>query len=123
MNLDKTINHYNDDNSEIEAKFVNENAFNLVSNYVLGNDILNLGLGNGHLAKLNDLICSKQIVVEGSKKIIDAFSFESNKTIFIESFFEKFSIDKKFDLILANHVLEHVDNPVNLMKIKFCTKE
>ena len=105
--------------SLIEAKFVNENAFKLVSNYVLDNDILSLGLGNGHLGKLNDNICNKQIIIEGSKQIIDSFSFESDKTIFIESYFENFSIDKKFDVILANHVLEHVDNPVDLMKTKF----
>ncbi|PCJ20647.1 MAG: hypothetical protein COB02_03740 [Candidatus Cloacimonadota bacterium] len=119
MTLDENLIHYNDDNSKIEARFVNENAFQLSIRFIKNKKILNLGLGNGHVITRCDGIVHQQVVVEGSKKIIEAFAFESNKTKVVESYFEDYKSNELFDVVLANHVLEHVDNPVALMEGKF----
>ena len=80
--------------------------------------ILDLGYGDGinFKALLNDYAIT---LVEGSDSLCrEAELFSKGKgpgsKVFC-SMFEHFETDKKFDIILASHVLEHVDNPIALL--------
>jgi len=121
--VNKSVENYFDNyygqKATTEEKFMTKATIELAKKIVANKNILNLGLGNGLISSQLENIVKSQVVVEGSKKIMEFFSFESEKTIFIESYFENYNSDKKFDVILANHVLEHVDNPIELMKEKF----
>ena len=119
LDLDTYCENYLGQKSAIEERFMTKATIELAKKIVVNKNILNLGLGNGLTSHVLENIVKSQIVVEGSKKILDSFSFKSKKTIFIESYFEDFNYKNKFDVILANHVLEHVDNPIELMKEKF----
>jgi len=119
MSLEKYYENYNGEKATVEEKFMTKATIELSKDIVKNKAILNLGLGNGLTSKFLEQYVLKQVVVEGSKKIIEIFSFESKKTSFVESYFENFSTNEKFDIVLANHVLEHVDNPVELMQTKF----
>ena len=48
--------------------------------------------------------------------ILDKFSFSGKRTDFIEVLFEKFQSKDKYDIILANHVMEHVSEPLETLK-------
>jgi trans-aconitate methyltransferase len=119
LSLENYFENYLGQKATTEEKFMTKATIELAKKIVANKNILNLGLGNGLTSSQLENIVKSQVVIEGSKKIIESFSFESEKTIFIESYFENYSSDKKFDVILANHVLEHVDNPIELMKEKF----
>ena len=120
MNLDKSLNYYSKDSiTQIGERFVTKSTIEIIKPNVVGKKVLNLGLGNGKTSLILDNISSSQVVVEGSKKIIESFSFESAKTTFVESYFENFKTKEKFDVVRANHVLEHVDDPIKIMTIKF----
>jgi len=120
MDLDKSLNYYSTDlEVDIGERFVTKATIEIVKNSTINKAILNLGLGNGKTSLIFNETSSSQVVVEGSHEIINKFSFESLKTTFVESYFENYTSSHKFDVVLANHVLEHVNDPVELMRIKF----
>lgn len=64
------------------------------------------------LSHFNDITC-----VEASDVAIDeARKKLGNKVEFVNSLFEKASLPKRYDNILLTHVLEHLDDPVLLLK-------
>ena len=119
MSLEQFHGSYLGEQADIGERFVTRATIALIKKLVVGKKILNLGLGNGKTSKILDEFVKEQIVIEGSKKIIDLFSFKSPRTTFVESYFENYNTASKFEVILANHVLEHVNDPVKLMEEKF----
>ena len=91
-------------------------TINLAKNLCQNKNVLTLGLGNGTLAKEIDEICSEQIVVEGSNQIITTFKKKLRRSQIFCKYFEDIDECEKYDVILANHVLEHVEDPVSVMK-------
>jgi SAM-dependent methyltransferase len=91
------------------------------------NNILELGIGHGITAyyfgqTLQDLH-QHHVILEGSANVIDNFKkkypkFENfcNRSLIVKTTFEEFESDAKFDVIVLGFVLEHVDDPVLIMK-------
>jgi len=124
-NLDKYFQNYSGIKASVEERFLTKATLELVSPLSVNKSVLQMGLGNGIIARFLDKVVSNQVVIEGSKRILEEFSFGAKNTKFINSFFEDFTTENKYDLILANHVLEHVINPVDVLNhVKnFLTKE
>lgn len=87
-----------------------------------GSRILDLGYGDGlfleKMATGNDLT-----LIEGSSALAAAAKMRAQDLSLnvkvINSLFEDFNSEDRFDVVLASHVLEHVDNPaIVLSKIK-----
>lgn len=80
---------------------------------------LELGVGHGYTARLFSRSFNTYTVIEGSREVIRKFK-EENKDLNIEvinSFFEDWSANgQKYDVIILGFVLEHVDNPVEILK-------
>ena len=55
---------------------------------------------------------SKFIVLEGSHQIIQNCKDANVQYEVVETLFENFQTTHKFDILLGNHVLEHVDDPI-----------
>lgn len=126
-NLDVYKDAYND-----EFKFYDENIL-MLSWYVqriiktlrknLYRSILSLGIGHKIVSKkiivkLGQSL-EKYLIVEGSQEIIKEFKngiiLPSNVAI-VNSLFEEFDTEKKFDAIEMGFVLEHVENPLLLVQ-------
>ncbi len=77
--------------------------------------VLELGYGEGivteFLQKQNCIITT----VEGSKKL--AKKARKKGLNIVESLFEDYIPSEPYDIILANHVLEHVESPVQILKM------
>ncbi len=75
--------------------------------------VLDLGVGHGITINKFAKFFSDYTVLDGSKSIIENFhkSFPHVNVQIIETFFENFETDKKYDLIILGFVLEHVDDP------------
>jgi 2-polyprenyl-3-methyl-5-hydroxy-6-metoxy-1,4-benzoquinol methylase len=75
--------------------------------------ILELGLGHGFstIKFMNHF--ENHSVIEGSKKVIENFK-SNNATDNVK--IEKFESNEKFDVIILGFILEHVDDPVLILK-------
>lgn len=80
--------------------------------------ILEMGLGTG--LTLNQLVERHQLqidVVEGSAALCEQARQRYGSQIGVhQSFFERYQSDKKYHAILALHVLEHVDDPIQVLR-------
>ncbi len=84
-----------------------------------GNRVLDLGFGDGVIfQKLDDLALAREldiVLVEGAPSLVEKAQREfPNRNINL-GFFEDIDLGD-FDVIIASHVLEHVEEPVTLLE-------
>lgn len=79
--------------------------------------ILELGLGHGITANIFLKHFTRYVILEGSSAVIDNFKnrFPDCHANIVQTFFEQFTTDNKFDVIVMGFVLEHVDNPRDIL--------
>jgi SAM-dependent methyltransferase len=77
--------------------------------------VLLMGLGDGLLAQELAARCAKLLVVEGSADLAAGFRPPPRCTVEV-GLFESFACSEGFDVVLGTHVLEHVDDPVIVLR-------
>lgn len=80
--------------------------------------LLELGLGHGFTSRIFSKEIREHVVLEGSSAVIRNFHERhpgSGATI-LETMFEEFETDRRYDVIVLGFVLEHVDDPVLILK-------
>jgi SAM-dependent methyltransferase len=80
--------------------------------------LLELGLGHGFTTNKFSNYFERHIVLEGSSAVINNFlkKFPQSRFEIIETLFETFDISEQFDVIMMGFVLEHVDDPLQIIK-------
>lgn len=80
--------------------------------------MLELGLGHGHSANFFFDRFERHVVLEGSPAVIRNFhqKYPECRAQIIETYFEAFSTDERFDLIVMGLILEHVDDPLRILR-------
>jgi SAM-dependent methyltransferase len=75
--------------------------------------ILELGIGHGYTTALFNKFFDRHVVIDGSPVVIEQFrnDYRLGSIEIVESYFESFDTDEKFDVLLMGFVLEHVDDP------------
>jgi 2-polyprenyl-3-methyl-5-hydroxy-6-metoxy-1,4-benzoquinol methylase len=83
-----------------------------------GLSLLELGLGHGYTSILFSEHFSRHVVIEGSKAVIGQFrKMHPLCTAHIEkTLFEEFDTEELFEVIIMGFVLEHVDDPIKILK-------
>jgi 2-polyprenyl-3-methyl-5-hydroxy-6-metoxy-1,4-benzoquinol methylase len=81
------------------------------------NSILELGLGHGFTTSIFSNHFSRHLVLDASSAVIENFRkrFPDCYVEIVETYFEDFVSNEKFDLIVLGFILEHVDNPIEIM--------
>lgn len=80
--------------------------------------LLELGLGHGITATEFEQHFERHVVIDASPAVIQNFRdrFPTSKVEVVESFFETFDTSERFDVIMFGYILEHVDDPVRILK-------
>lgn len=75
--------------------------------------LLELGLGHGITAGLFASWCDHHVIVDGASVVIDRFraSHPSFSGELVEAYFENYTPDRLFDVIVMGFILEHVEDP------------
>jgi 2-polyprenyl-3-methyl-5-hydroxy-6-metoxy-1,4-benzoquinol methylase len=108
--------------SEFEDKFIEDESQFYTLNWLksqLNKDdsVLEMGYGEGIVTDfLNDLNINLD-VIEGAKQLVEKATARFSDISFIYSMFEDYKPKKKYDVILCTHVLEHVNDPVEILKL------
>ncbi len=79
--------------------------------------VLEMGYGEGNFTAVLSRHPARLTVIEGSPLLVEkARQIHGDAVHFECSFFETYEPKGKFDAIVATHVLEHVDDPVALLR-------
>lgn len=119
LDLDQFSSAYNDN---FEFSLDNELMLNWYSqrliNYLKGKSVLELGLGHGYTAINFSKYIKDYLILDGSPEIINLFNnkYPNHNIEIIETYFEKFNSDRKFHNIVMGFILEHVDNPAQILQ-------
>ena len=80
--------------------------------------LLELGLGHGITADVFGRHFRRHVVIDASPAVIANFRqrFPDSKAEIVESYFESFETNERFEVIVFGYILEHVDDPVLILK-------
>lgn len=88
-----------------------------IMSWVAGPEILEMGAGE--VMWTGDIVgrFGHSSIVDGSRKLLDnATATFGDRVTCYESFFEDFTPPRRFQTVVATHVLEHVHDPVRVLK-------
>lgn len=93
-----------------------EYSFAILNRYLNNNkNILEMGPAEGVMTQLLAETGNKLTVVEGSSIFCKSISERFPEAKVNHSLFEDFTPTERFDVIVLGHVLEHVENPVDIL--------
>lgn len=80
--------------------------------------LLELGLGHGYTTDIFARRFARHVVLEGSPAVIGNFreKHPDCRAEIVETYFEEFSTDERFDVIVMGFILEHVDDPSLILR-------
>jgi len=119
--LDKIFDEYHSQDTMAD-KFIEDECQYYTYGWVFRHighckEILELGYGEGNFTEELVKRGFQPTVLEGSAASLQrARSFFGDKIKYAHDLFEEYDPEQAFDCILATHVLEHVDDPVLLLK-------
>jgi SAM-dependent methyltransferase len=107
-------NNLYDFDNEIILKWYPHRVIKFAGN---AKSMLELGLGHGYTTDIFSKHFEKYTVLDGSPAVIENFkkNYPDCKAKIIETYFENFDTDEKFDVINLGFILEHIDNPHEIL--------
>lgn len=84
--------------------------------FFVGESILEMGPAEGVMTDLLARLGKDLTLVEGSSKFCNDLQTRFPEANVVHSLFEEFNPNRKFDNIVLGHVLEHVQDPVDILR-------
>jgi len=80
--------------------------------------LLELGLGHGYTTEIFSRHYSRHLVLEGSSAVISNFrdKYPECSAEIVQTYFESFETEERFEVIVMGFILEHVDDPVLILR-------
>jgi 2-polyprenyl-3-methyl-5-hydroxy-6-metoxy-1,4-benzoquinol methylase len=112
--LDRYAEFYNDENLGFDLK-LDYYAYKTYKKFFVGDNCLEVGASTGYMTKYLIKDFKHIVVIEGSKKLIEKIPDYPNIKK-VNSLIEEYETKGKFDTIIMNHVLEHIEDPIFVLK-------
>lgn len=113
--LDKVAETYTVETSS-QTKVMRELTINTFEPFLKGGVCLELGCSDGFMTEALSQLCDQVQVVDGSKKFLERAKQRALANVaYHYGLFENFESDQKFDHIVASYILEHVEDPVEVL--------
>lgn len=108
-------NKYNFDNY-LMLSYYPKRILEMVNNDA--KELLECGIGHGYTSELFEQYFKNHVVIDADERLIANYCKQHPKTKikFINSYFEDFEGTEKYDIIVLGFILEHVDDPVYIIK-------
>jgi 2-polyprenyl-3-methyl-5-hydroxy-6-metoxy-1,4-benzoquinol methylase len=90
-------------------------SFKIAQRHLVGDSILEMGPAEGIMTELLAATGKKLTLVEGSGLFCDSLRRRFPQSNIVHSLFEEFQSNELFDNIVLGHVLEHVEDPVDIL--------
>jgi len=92
--------------------------YDTLQRFFKGDSCLELGCADGEGTKILLQNFKRVVGVDGSGRLIKQAkaNIKDRKVEFVCSYFEHFKTKERFDVIYLGHILEHVDNPIIVLK-------
>jgi 2-polyprenyl-3-methyl-5-hydroxy-6-metoxy-1,4-benzoquinol methylase len=117
--LDSYVKAYQGDNvydfdNEIILKWYPHRVIEHTKN---AKSMLELGLGHGITTEIFSKHFQRYVVLDGSPAVIANFrqTHPSSRAHIVETFFENFDSDERFDVVNLGFILEHIDHPAQIL--------
>lgn len=80
--------------------------------------LLELGIGHGFTTDRFSRYFSQHVVVDGSESVIEQFrqQYPDCKATVVQSYFEEFEAEERFDVLVLGFILEHVADPLAVLR-------
>ncbi len=93
----------------------NSYCFRILKRHLREGNLLEMGPAEGVMTEPMASLGRPMTVVEGSSLFCDSLRQRYPQVRVVHSLFEKFEPEEHFDNIILGHVLEHVENPVDIL--------
>lgn len=90
-------------------------SFQVAERYLVGDTLLEMGPAEGVMTELLAKTGKKMTIVEGSGLFCEDLRKRFPEANVVHALFEEFQPDQLFDNIILGHVLEHVQDPVDIL--------
>jgi 2-polyprenyl-3-methyl-5-hydroxy-6-metoxy-1,4-benzoquinol methylase len=117
-NLDQHVDGYEDRHIfSYDMKIWMDWYVKRLKSILIGNNCLELGIGHGYTTNEFSKYFENYTVIEGSQLMIERYVrlFPLSKVNIQLGYFEDFDPKEKYDIILMGYVLEHVENPKQIL--------
>jgi 2-polyprenyl-3-methyl-5-hydroxy-6-metoxy-1,4-benzoquinol methylase len=91
-------------------------SFTIASRYLTGENLLEMGPAEGVMTELLATTGKRLTLVEGSKLFCDNLRDRFPHARVVHALFEDYRPEERFDNIILGHVLEHVQDPVDILR-------
>lgn len=114
-NLNNISNWYINEQLDFDKILINY-RFEKLKKFFNGKTCLELGPAEGEMTSKIIKEFEYVTVVDAAAELLDKIPDYKN-IIKINSLFEKFKSEQKYDTIIMDHILEHVDDPISILKM------
>jgi len=115
VRVDQAASWYTERQLDFDRRLVGF-RFRTMLPHVNGERCLELGSGDGVMTAMLADHFDDLTVVEGSQQLLDVIPDRPNLTK-VHSLFEDYRPERRFDAVIMEHVLEHVEDPVGILRL------
>jgi 2-polyprenyl-3-methyl-5-hydroxy-6-metoxy-1,4-benzoquinol methylase len=94
-----------------------EYSFTIFARHIRGESILELGPAEGIMTDLLAPLAREFTIVDGSARFCEDLRRRFPEAKVVHALFEDFRTEERFDNIVLGHVLEHVSDPVEILRM------
>lgn len=113
--VENVSNWYLEEQLDFDKRLI-RGRYETLKKYMIGPHGLELGSADGQMTRFLLADFEKLTIVDGASELLRVIP-EADNLVKVHSLFEEFEPAERFNTVIMEHILEHVENPVALLKL------